>query len=251
MSLQAAGIASRASDSCDAPDPGIAARGRADRATDPSSWSGSSRSGPEEAAASPKTASNAQSNRSISACSEHSTVRSASFESSREPQSTSAKARCASSNSPTPTRDPCARNRPANDPSRETTASASDTFEHLSLADPEDVLVHLQRSAKRLVEITVATEREQRPRPHQRLADPRELVKVAVLAQPPDRRHDPRRDRLRHPRDACVDDRALAFRRGVVDPVIKAATLERVVKLTRPVGGQDHDRAVPGGDRAE
>ena len=73
------------------------------------------------------------------------------------------------------------------------------------------VLVHLQRHAERLVEIGVVAEREQRLRPHDRLADARQLVEVPLLAQAPDRRDDPRRDRLRHAWDSRVDDLALAL----------------------------------------
>ena len=35
------------------------------------------------------------------------------------------------------------------------------------------------------------------------------------------------------------------------DPVVDAAPLERVVQLARAVRGQDHDRALLGGDRAD
>ena len=79
------------------------------------------------------------SNRTRSARSEHRTVRRARRESSREVQSTAASARCASTRSPTPTRDPCALKKLVSEPSREETASApnsSDTLEHLSFPHP-------------------------------------------------------------------------------------------------------------------
>src|SRR4051812_41700732 len=107
---------------------------------------------------------------------------------------------------------------------------SSGTFEDPVAADAIDVLADLQRHAQRLVERRVAVQREQRACPGDRLPHPRELVELA-LAQLGDRRADPRGDLLGHARQARLDDLGLALGGRVVDPVVEAAALERVVEL--------------------
>ena len=79
----------------------------------------------------------------------------------------------------------------------------------------------------------------------------RALVQVSLLAQPSDRGHDPARDRLGHAGDSRADDLALELGARVVDPVVQAPALERVVQLTGPVRGQDDDGPRGRGDRPE
>ena len=71
---------------------------------------------------------------------------------------------------------------------RRAVTAGSDTAEHSPLAHALDVLAHLQRDAERGLEVVgLAVEREQRPRPGDRLPDARQLVEL-LLAQPRDRR---------------------------------------------------------------
>ncbi len=84
-------------------------------------------------------------------------------------------------------------------------------------------------------------EQLQRGHPVDRLGDARRLLQVGVAQRgrprrPPGRPASP--PRRRH---APADDLDLAGRRRVVDPVVQAAALERVVQVARAVGGQ-HDR---------
>ena len=51
--------------------------------------------------------------------------------------------------------------------------------------------------------------------------------------------------------DLGQDDLVFLLGRRVVDPVVEAAALERVVDLARPVRGQDHPRRRLGLDRAD
>ena len=50
---------------------------------------------------------------------------------------------------------------------------------------------------------------------------------------------------------AGEDDLELLLGRRVVDPVVEAAALQRVVDLARPVRGEDHPRRPLGLDRAD
>ena len=109
----------------------------------------------------------------------------------------------------------------------------------------------LQCGPERLLELGLVAERQQRLRPDDRLADARLLVQVALLAQARHGADDPRGDPLGHLRQPGLHDRALALGRRVVDPVVQAAALERVVQLPGAVGGQHHDRPPRGGDRPE
>src|SRR4051812_10288639 len=63
---------------------------------------------------------------------------------------------------------------------------SSRTAKHPRLAPPVDVLADLQRDAERVLERLVGAEREQRPRPGDRLPHPGQLVEL-LPAQPGDR----------------------------------------------------------------
>src|SRR5262249_53120112 len=160
-----------------------------------------------------------------------------------------ASARWAASSSPTPTRAPWARSAAVSALSPPITAS--DTVQHLPLAHADDVLVHLERHPERLLEVGILAERKQRLGPHDRLADARQLVEIALLAQARDGVDDARGNRLRNARDPRLDDLALAPRIGVVDPVIQAAALERIVELARAIRRQQHDGPCHRADRAQ
>ena len=98
--------------------------------------------------------------------------------------------------------------------------------------------------------VACAVERQQRARPGDRLPHAGQLVELA-LAQPRDRGAHARRDLLGHAGQPRADDLGLALGRRVVDPVVQAAALERVVQLARAVGGQHDQRPVRGGDRPQ
>src|SRR5262249_31390376 len=160
--------------------------------------------------------------------------------------STAARALCAARSSSIPTRAPPARMAPTRSASfavtlapasRRLPAAASDTLQHPALSHPLDVLSHLERHAERLVQVD-AGEGEQCLRPGDRLADARELVKL-LGPQPGDGATDAPGYLIGHPWEPRVDDLGLALGGRVVDPVVEAATLERVVELTGAVGG-DH-----------
>ena len=53
------------------------------------------------------------------------------------------------------------------------------------------------------------------------------------------------------PLHPAAHDLHLALGARVVDPVVQAAPLDRVVEIAGPVRGEDDDRRVGGGDRAE
>ena len=91
----------------------------------------------------------------------------------------------------------------------------------------------------------------QRARPVDRLGDARHLEQVD-LAQLLHEARRPRRDSARvAPRHLAADDLELARGVGIVDPVVEAAALQRVVDLAGAVGGDDDDRRLGGLDRAE
>src|SRR6185369_3445905 len=108
--------------------------------------------------------------------------------------------------------------------------------------DPPDVLLVLEDDAERLVDHLAGQlarpERQEGGRPVERLGDPGHLRQVG-LAQAMDEADDVAGEALWCVRDAGDDDLELLLGRRIVDPVVQAAALERVVDLARPVRGQD------------
>ena len=90
----------------------------------------------------------------------------------------------------------------------------------------------------------------QRRRPVDRLGDARRLEEVE-LAQLLHEADDLARQALAGARRLDLEDLQLALQVGIVDPVIEAAALQRVVDLARAVGGDDDDRRLRRLDRAE
>src|SRR5690242_8283172 len=110
------------------------------------------------------------------------------------------------------------------------------------VANREQVLVVLEHRAERLldhlrVELLPA-ERGERARPVDRLGDARRLREVEP-AEPAHERGRLRREPLGYAGDAQPHDVDLALEARVPDPVVEAATLERVVQLPRSVRGED------------
>src|SRR6185312_14776634 len=170
-------------------------------------------------------------------------------------------ARAPASISPVPTRTPPDRISAASVVSRSSTAPlarrasagtaapGSDTLEHPQLPHPLEVLADLEGHAQGVVEIAVrAAQRDERLGPRDRLPHARELVELDA-AQAGDRVADPLGDLLGHTRHPRADDVRLARARRVVDPVVQAAALQRVVELAGAVRGEDDERTLLGADR--
>ncbi len=121
-------------------------------------------------------------------------------------------------------------------------------------ADLADVLLVLEDDAEGLVDELrrelAGTERQERRGPVERLGDARHLGQVGV-AEPVDEADDLAGEPLGRLGDLGQDDLVFLLGRRVVDPVVEAAALERVVDLARPVRGQDHPRRGLGLDRAD
>ena len=84
-----------------------------------------------------------------------------------------------------------------------------------------------------------------------RSSPPRPAACRARVAQQGDRAAHAISDRLRHAREPGAHDLGLPLARRVVDPVVEAASLERVVQLARAVGRDDDQRPAGGAHRAE
>src|SRR5262245_18880661 len=93
-------------------------------------------------------------------------------------------------------------------------------------------------------------EHVQRPGPADGFRDTRRLGQIEA-AQPVHPASDLAGQDLRGGRHPAPDDRRDAPGVRVVDPVVEAAPLERVVQVTSPVRGQHDDRAEPGPAGAE
>src|SRR3954452_1844636 len=244
-SLQAAGTGAVSAGGGRPWSPG--AGGTPTRGTTSVAASGSSTASGFLSSAVPNVASKAAMKRSRSERWLQSAARRAKKDSSRFDASTAASARCAVTRSPTPTRAPPARIDATSRASLSVTKL--DIRQHPRRCDAVDVLPHLEGHAQRSLEIGTL-ECDERPRPVDRLAHARQLVEL-LAAQPLYRGADALRYRLGHARDARPHDLGLPLARGVVDPVVEAATLEGVVQLARAVGGQDHERPRAGHHRAE
>ena len=110
-------------------------------------------------------------------------------------------------------------------------------------AERADVVLVLEQHARgvgdRLRVERDPIERDQRLGPVERLGDAGRLEQIH-RAQPLHERDDLARERLRRLRALAPDDRELALRVRIVDPVVQAAALDRVVDLARAVR-RDHD----------
>src|SRR5436309_787725 len=119
------------------------------------------------------------------------------------------------------------------------------------LAHPLQVLLVLQRRAHgRADEVWVDPRRAQRgerPRPVEGLRHPRHLVEVHP-AQALDEGRDLAGQAVRRLGRARADDLDLLVEVGVVDPVVEAAALQRVVHLARTVGCDHDERHLAGLD---
>src|SRR5439155_14890215 len=212
---------------------GIPTRGRAARAACISSSSTGSGLGGAASAA------HAASNAPTSRRDEQSAARNASRAADG---GTAPSARWAASTSPTPTVACAARIRSAS-----SDTNRSGTGEDPLRTDAVDVLAYLQRRTERRVEVTDGL---QCARPCQRLADAGKLVAVAVAQPRHGFAHSPR-SVLGDARQPRAHDLDLALDRRVLDPVVQAAALERVVQLADAVGRQDDERSPRGDHRPE
>ena len=117
-----------------------------------------------------------------------------------------------------------------------------------------DVLLVLQQDTQRLFHPrglqVFRPEREEGGGPVQRLRHARALGEIG-LPEPLHETDDLPGQRLRNPRHPCVKDGELALGAGVVDPMVEAAPLERVVDFAGPVAGQDYHRRPLGADGAD
>src|SRR5258706_1533239 len=124
----------------------------------------------------------------------------------------------------------------------------------LIAGDPVEVVAVLEQHDEGVVDrLRVerhAVERSQAVGTVDGLGDPGQLEQLG-LAQPLHEGH-----HFLGERGACfgrlaMQDLELAARVGVVDPVVEAAPLHRVVDLARAVGGDDHDRRLGGAQGAD
>src|SRR5690606_7553575 len=131
---------------------------------------------------------------------------------------------------------------------------SSDQFFDARLPDGLDVVLVLEDRSESAVDQVggerPGIEETERLGPVQRLGDTGWLEQVHRTQT----RHGSgqrARQRLVDAGDLAADDGGLGVPIGVVDPVVDAATLQGVVDLARPVGRDDHDWRVVGGDRPD
>ena len=116
------------------------------------------------------------------------------------------------------------------------------------------VLARLEHHAKRVLDggevELVPVERGQRRDPVERLGHAGNLVEIqrfAVLHE----RGRPAGQARRRVRNPFAHDGQFLLERRVVNPLIEAAPLQRVVHFARAVRGEDHERRLRGRDRSE
>ena len=107
-----------------------------------------------------------------------------------------------------------------------------------------------QRRAEDVGVDVVGAEQQQRARPVDRLRDRGRLLEVE-LAHHVDDLDEPLRDLLGQLGRVQAHDLELVLGRGVVEPQVQAAALERLGQLARVVRGQQHDRMRARLDAAE
>ena len=107
-----------------------------------------------------------------------------------------------------------------------------------------------QRRAEDLGRDVLGAEQQQRARPVDRLRDRGRLLEVE-LAHHLDDLDEPLGHLLGQLGRVQADDLELVLARGVVEPQVQAAPLERLGQLARVVRGEQHDRVGAGLDAAE
>src|SRR5450755_199342 len=116
---------------------------------------------------------------------------------------------------------------------------------HLVALHLDDVVAMLEEHAERVLDArrieAHCVQGEERVGPVDRLGDPRRLEEIE-LAHPLHERDDLGGQPRVRPRRTDADDLELASDVGIVDPVIEAAALQRIVDLARPVARDDDDR---------
>src|SRR5258708_653942 len=147
----------------------------------------------------------------------------------------------------------------ANAPNRGSRSGPSGTSRLLDqgrdlLPHPLEILLVFQRRAQgRIDKIRVDARRAQggeRSRPVQRLRHPWHFVEIH-RSQALDKAGHLARQAVRRLGGARTHDLDLLLEVGVVDPVVEAAALERVMHLASAVGGDDHERSTLGFDGSD
>ena len=100
---------------------------------------------------------------------------------------------------------------------------------------------HVQRVLHELLVEAGRVQRQQRPRPVERLADRRRLLEVE-LAEPLHHADELLGEPAVHARHLGLEDAPLELGVGEVDVEVQAAALQRVAHLARVVRGEEHDR---------
>src|SRR3954449_7359471 len=165
--------------------------------------------------------------------------------SSRSPGSRRATALANARCWPVPTTTPAARNVTPNSTRSGSRPTGSAVTQHPDkvVGDGLHVVVVLNDGTQRVgrgVAVELAAQHGDRASPADRLRDTRSLDEVE-LADAPGGGTDPRRESRCDLGSTRADDVDLAVELRVVDPVVEAATAQRVVQLTRAVGRQHHD----------
>src|SRR4051812_46035700 len=110
---------------------------------------------------------------------------------------------------------------------------------------PRDVVLVFEQRAQRVADHLrgqrAGVELRQRGGPVDGLGDARRLVEI-LIAERLDETHDLLRQFCGDAGHARLDDRELAIRVRIIDPVIETTPLQRVVDLAGAVGGDDDDR---------
>ena len=133
-------------------------------------------------------------------------------------------------------------------------ARNGEQFRRAPAAKRLDIFLRLQHDAERLVDRIrierLPVEGHQRGHPVDCLGHARHLVELRGSQLLRHRRHLLRelRRRFRH---ALADNRQFLLERRIVDPLIEAATLQRVVHFARAVGREDDERRLGRLHRAE
>src|SRR5271165_6508544 len=198
---------------------------------------------------------NTSSYRAMSSCRLTSVVRPAQYRSTRSAGSSMLSAEQYTRTSPEPTASPAARSSPAKRTSRPVNRSSGTGGDLLQVvADHLEVVQVLDHGTERVLGVAGAqvrlAEEVEGPGPVDGFRHPRRLGQVE-LAEPVDGGDNLAGQRRRDAGLPDQDDLDLAFGGRVADPVVEAASLQRVVQLPGPVGGEHHERRALRLDRAD